>query len=170
MEENIAKIKCEACNREFGDSEALATHNSAKHNIPLNSAGQEESKGSSKKTWFWIIGIAVVFILGYFFMSGSLTGSAVSGNSGASEDVQKITLSFKNNYYPNEITVEAGKPVEITLDNSVRGCYRSFNIKDLGVSQRSSDPSDKIIFTPTKKGSFEFACGMRMGRGTIIVK
>ena len=93
-----------------------------------------------------------------------------SDTASASENsVQEITLSFKYNYYPNTITVGAGKPVEITLDSSVRGCYRSFNIRELGVSYRSSGPSDKIKFTPNQKGSFEFACGMRMGRGTIIV-
>ncbi len=168
MEENITTIKCEACDREFSDKEALTMHNSAKHNIPLSSTKQEESKSSSK-TLFWILGIAFVIIAGYFLMNGGLTGNVVSGGAG-SEDVQRITLSFKNNYSPNTITVEAGKPVEITLDSSVRGCFRSFNIRELGVSYRSSGPSDTIKFTPTKKGSFEFACGMRMGYGTMVVE
>lgn len=164
-QEITAKIKCEACNREFAKPEDLAMHNSAKHNIPLNNAKQEESKSSSK-TWLWILGIMVVLFVGYFLVNGNLTGNAVSGNSG---DVQRITLRFSNNYAPNTITVEAGKPVEIILDSSVRGCYRSFNIRALGVSYSSSSPSDTIKFTPTQKGSFEFACGMRMGRGTINV-
>jgi plastocyanin domain-containing protein len=33
----------------------------------------------------------------------------------------------------------------------------------------SKNPSDTIKFTPNQKGTFEFACGMRMGYGTIIV-
>jgi len=164
-EKNIetTEIKCEACNREFGSQEALASHNAAKHNIPLNNTQKEGSK-INKKTMFWIISIATVIIIAYFLISGnSLTGNATSDN------IQKITLSFKNNYSPNTITVEAGKPVEITLDSSVRGCFRSFNIRELGVSYKSSNPSDTIKFTPNKKGSFEFACGMRMGTGTINV-
>ena len=167
MEENITKIKCEACDREFGSQEALASHNAAKHNIPLSNTNQGINK-SNNKTFFWIAGILIVIILGYFLMNGSLTGNATSANADSS-DVQKITLSFKNNYSPNTITVEAGKPVEITLDSSVRGCYRSFNIRELGVSYSSSGPSDTIKFTQTKKGSFEFDCGMRMGYGTIVV-
>ena len=91
------------------------------------------------------------------------TDSKISG--------QEITLSMKNyNYYPNTIEVEAGKQVSITLDNSVRGCYRAFTINDLGVRKTSKSPDDKIVFTPTKKGTFRFACSMGMGRGTIIVK
>ncbi len=164
MEYNKAEIKCEACNREFGSQGALATHNYAKHNIPLTNTPEENKSRISKKTIFLIMGILAVIIVGYFFVSGRiLTGNATS-------DVQKITLSFKNyNYYPNTITVNVNQPVEITLDNSIGGCYRSFNIRDLGVSYRSSSPSDMIKFTPTQKGSFEFACGMRMGIGTINV-
>ena len=84
--------------------------------------------------------------------------------------VQKINLGFKNGYYPNTIAVKAGKSVEITLDSSVRGCYRSFNIPQLGISVYSKNPSDTIEFFPNKKGQFEFRCGMGMGRGTIIVE
>ena len=85
-------------------------------------------------------------------------------------EVQKINLGFKNNYYPNIITVEVGRPVEITLDSSVRGCFRSFNIQELRVNYYSSDISDTIKFTPNKKGTFTFKCAMAMGTGTIIVK
>ncbi len=166
-------IKCEACNREFAKPEDLAMHNYAKHNIPLNNAsGNKNSENSSisKKTIFLIVGMLAIILVGYFFVSGKgLTGNAAFADDGSS-DVQRITLSFKNyNYYPNTINVEEGKPVEITLDSSIRGCYRSFNIRALGISQSSASPSDTIKFTPIQKGSFEFACGMRMGTGTIIV-
>lgn len=161
----MSEIRCETCNKEFNKSEDLAMHNSAKHNIPLRDNLQGKVSGMSKKTIFLIFGILAVILIGYFLIAkGGLTGNATS------ENIQKITLSMKNyNYYPNIITVEADKPVEITLDSSVRGCYRSFNIKELGVSQYSQDPSQKITFTPSQKGSFEFACSMRMGRGTIVV-
>ena len=87
----------------------------------------------------------------------------------SSDGIQKIIIGFKGNYEPNTLTVKAGKPVEIILDSSVRGCYRSFNIPDLGVSYYSSGPSDTIKFTPENKGKFRFACGMNMGYGSIIV-
>ena len=166
-------IKCEACNKEFNSQEALDMHNSAKHN-DLSNEGKYEI---SRKTVFFIIGIFAAVLIGYFFISGkSLTENSISGNAvystedTNSDNSQKITLSFKNNYYPNTITVKAGKSVEITLDSSVRGCYRSFNIRSLGISKYSSSPSDIIKFTPNQKGSFEFACGMGMGQGTIIVE
>ena len=111
----------------------------------------------------------VVLVGGFIFLKGG--SGNIDGNVVGSGGAQEITLGVKNlNYYPNTITVKQGVPVEITLDSSVRGCYRSFNIKSLGVSKSSSGPSDTIKFTPDQKGSFEFACGMRMGYGTIIVE
>ncbi len=173
--------RCEICDREFCDENALAMHNSAKHKNDENKVPNKKSK-----RFLFVIFISIILIAGFAFLNynNSATGNAVtpiensspSGNNQPSAEnqnteIQKITLSFKNyNYYPNTITVKQGIPVEITLDNSIRGCYRSFNIKSLGVSKYSSNPSDTITFTPGITGNFEFACGMRMGTGTIVVE
>ena len=124
-------------------------------------------------------------LLGIFVIALLVIGGFVYTRAGSSKDInpangndiindvdaQKITLSTKNyNYYPNIITVKEGKPVEITLDKSVTGCLRSFTIKDLGVSKNARTPQDKITFTPTKKGTFTFACFMGMGYGKLIVE
>lgn len=118
--------------------------------------------------------IALVVVAAFFVFSGlgsSVTGAVVAEPGAQLQgDVQRVTLSTKDyNYYPQKISVESGKPVEITLDSSVKGCLRSFTIRDLGVVKYSKDPSEKISFTPTKKGSFRFACSMGMGFGTIEV-
>ena len=60
--------------------------------------------------------------------------------------------------------------MSISLDSSVTGCLRSFTIKDLGVSKYAKTPSETIDFTPTKKGTFTFACVMGMGYGKLIVE
>ncbi len=157
------RARCEICDRDFPSADALVMHNSAKHSI------QEKPKTINKKMWITIVIIAFIIILGYFFISEKSTaGNAI--NDPSNNNIQKITLGFNGNYFPNTIKVKQDVPVEITLDNSVRGCFRSFNIKALGVSEYSSAPSQTITFTPNQKGSFEFACGMRMGYGTIIVE
>jgi len=113
-----------------------------------------------------IVGFGVILMKS----SGSASGNAVIGGEG-SGNTQEVTLSFKNyNYYPNTVTVNVNQPVRIYLDNSVGGCYRSFTIRDFGIAKYLSTPSDYIEFTPTKTGSFRFACSMGMGTGTLIVK
>lgn len=121
----------------------------------------------------FILGAVILTLIigGYFLFAGAenVTGNAVS-NVG-SDDAQKVNLGIKNyNYYPDVVKVKSGQPVEITLDNSVVGCYRSFTIRDLGISKYSSSPNDKVIFTPTEKGTYTFACSMGMGVGKLIVE
>ena len=129
-----------------------------------------------KKSTLYIGVILLILIAGgfFFFKGGSsiVNGNVVSEGSQALQgEVQKVVISEKNlNYYPNEIKVKAGQPVSISLDSSVTGCLRSFNIRDLGVSKNAKTPSDTIDFTPIKKGTFKFACSMGMGYGKIIVE
>ncbi len=115
--------------------------------------------------------VLVVLVVGFiYFGSGNTESTPITGNVVAGE-IQKVVISEKNsNYYPQTINVKAGSPVEITLDSSVVGCFRSFNIRDLGVSGYAKTPGDKITFTPAQKGTYKFACSMGMGTGTIIVE
>ena len=125
-----------------------------------------------KNTTLLIIVILLV-IGGAFFVFGNssdgISNSQVQNIQNG--EAQQITLGMKNyNYYPNTIRVKANQPVEITLDSTVVGCYRSFTIRSLGVKKYSASPSEKITFTPTEKGTFGFSCSMGMGTGTIIVE
>jgi len=118
--------------------------------------------------------IAILVLAGGIFLytRNSIAENNSSENDGINTgETQKITLSMKNgNYYPNTITLKSNVPAEITLDNSVAGCYRSFTIRDLGISKYSRSPSETIKFTPTQKGRFRFSCSMGMGTGTLIVE
>ncbi len=57
MEENISKIKCKICNKEFQDREALAMHNSAKHNILLNNTSKKKFKIKKRHI---ILGVIII--------------------------------------------------------------------------------------------------------------
>jgi len=115
------------------------------------------------------IGIMILLVGGFIFVNSG--ADKATSNTVKTEDAQKITLGTKNyNYYPNTLTVKVDQPVELTLDESVYGCFRSFTVKALGIQKYSSDPSQKIEFTPTQKGTFAFACSMGMGYGKLIVE
>lgn len=120
-----------------------------------------------------ILGVVILLAGAFIFLSGkSPTGNVGNVNSNELEgEVQKVVIGQRDlNYYPREIKVKANRPVEITLDNSVQGCLRSFTIKDFGISEYLPNPDDKVVFTPTKKGKYAFACSMGMGFGTIVVE
>ena len=111
----------------------------------------------------------------FLFLSPSHQGKPLATSNIVADTVtvqsQKVVIGMKNlNYFPNTITVKAGKPVSITLDSSVQGCLRSFNIRDLGVSGFARTPDQTIDFTPQQKGTYTFTCAMGMGRGTLVVE
>lgn len=125
-----------------------------------------------KKSTLYIMGIlSLIIVGGYFLIEGNseFTGNVI--DNGKNTDFQNVVLGIKNyNYYPNTVTVKSGKPVRISLDSTVSGCYRSFTIKSLGIAKNLPTPEDYIEFTPTKPGTYKFACSMGMGTGNLIVE
>ena len=122
------------------------------------------------KNAVYILVFLAIVLVGAFSLWPKNSDNSGNVDLGTGE-AQKIVLSEKNaNYYPGTISVKAGQPVELTLDSSVKGCLRSFVIKDFGVAQYAQTPKDTIKFTPTKRGTFTFACSMGMGYGKIIVE
>jgi len=124
-----------------------------------------------RKSTLYLIGIVLlIVIVGFFFLSGeSASANLIKENSGG--EVQEVVIGMKNyNYYPNTIRVKAGMPVSIALDETVSGCFRDFTIREFGVHEYLRTPQDSVEFTPTKKGSYTFACSMGMGTGTLIVE
>ncbi len=91
--------------------------------------------------------------------------------SGSQGDVQVVNFSAQGiNYSPNVITVKVNQPVRLVADvASLQGCLRSFIIPALNVRKIFTENDNTVEFTPTQKGSFQFSCGMGMGRGTINV-
>ncbi len=118
----------------------------------------------------YLIGIIILLVVGGIFFLQSGTSDTTTTTISSTDSAQKVVIGIKNyNYYPNTITVKAGQPVSISLDSSVSGCYRSFTIRALGINKYLKTPKDTIEFTPTKSGTYPFACSMGMGTGTLIV-
>ena len=121
----------------------------------------------------FIAGIILIVLVGGFLLfskSESVTANVTNTNT-ENPQTQKVVLSMKDaNYYPQEVYVKAGQPVSISLDSSVTGCLRSFTIKSLGVAKTLRTPSDTVTFTPTKPGTYNFACSMGMAYGKLIVE
>ena len=123
-----------------------------------------------KNTTILMFVLLLIIAGGIFLFTKEDVKQDITVNAIANNDIQKITLGIKNyNYYPNTINVKAGIPVRISLDESVKGCLRSFTIKEFGVNKYSSTPADKITFTPNKKGTFSFSCSMGMAYGKMNV-
>jgi len=118
--------------------------------------------------------LGAVLVAGFLLMGSGgaeITGNAIAAENIGSGELQKVVIGMKDyNYYPQEVRVKANQPVSISLEDEVYGCFRSFTIRDLGVSKYLQGSKDTLEFTPTTPGKYTFACSMGMGTGTLIVE
>ena len=134
-------------------------------------AGAAEVNMKMKKNTLYIAVILILVVAGIYLVMSNRGDGSVNVDTTNGGEAQKVVLSIKNfNYYPQEIRVKAGQPVEISLDSSVTGCFRDFTIRDFGIHKNLKTPQDSVTFTPTKPGRYTFACSMGMGTGTLIVE
>ena len=125
-----------------------------------------------KTTLYFAALIILVGVMAFFLLSnkGSSSSNNLVNAQQVTGEIQKVVLGTKNyNYYPNTVTVKANQPVELSLDNSVTGCLRSFTIRDSGVQKYLQTSQDTLTFTPPK-GAYRFSCSMGMGYGTLIAE
>ncbi|HLC74086.1 MAG TPA: cupredoxin domain-containing protein [Candidatus Nanoarchaeia archaeon] len=123
-----------------------------------------------KKSTLHLLAVILIVVIGGYFLVNNFENSSAE-KVVVTEDIQEVVIGMKDyNYYPNTVEVELGKTVRISLDSSVGGCFRDFTIRDFGVRKYLKTPSDYVEFTPTKPGTYTFACSMGMGTGKLIVK
>ena len=84
---------------------------------------------------------------------------------------QRARIEVDNGYAPAVVRVRAGQPVRLEFHRVDRSsCTEEVVIPDFGI--RTFLPTGRTVtveFTPAAPGEHEFACGMGMVRGRIVV-
>ena len=99
---------------------------------------------------------------------GVRLSAAVSVLEPDDRGLQHTTITMDSySYSPNELSVQAGKPVELTLHNAATLIPHSFVLEDpaAGLHVRtevSAGESQTIRFTPTHSGTFAFYCEKKL--------
>ena len=85
--------------------------------------------------------------------------------------VQEVTVTVDGGYDPSHIVVQAGQPVRLHFfRKDPSSCLEEVRFPDFRIAQALPvNQTTPIEFTPTQPGSYEFACGMNMFRGTVEV-
>jgi plastocyanin domain-containing protein len=116
-----------------------------------------------------IVGIAAIaWVNWYFFLAGRRTAVVAAPGGG----IQEIPIIVDGGYSPAAVALERGRPVRLLFDRRDQGsCTEEVVLPDFGL--RRFLPTGEVTpveFTPASAGTFEFACGMGMVRGKLIVE
>ncbi|MEE9239540.1 MAG: cupredoxin domain-containing protein [Thermodesulfobacteriota bacterium] len=108
--------------------------------------------------------ITITLSLILFLLSVNILHAQHSDSSDKVQRVEIIVDSYS--FKPDTITVEAGKPVEITLRSVASTISHDFTIDDpesgLSVVQEVRGGRDATFtFTPKKPGTYKFYCGKK---------
>ena len=86
--------------------------------------------------------------------------------------VQEVTVTVKGGYSPDVIRVREGVPLKLNFDRQETGeCTSRVVFADFAASKNlPAFATTTLEFTPDKVGEFDFACGMNMLHGTLVVE
>ncbi|MBS4727907.1 heavy metal translocating P-type ATPase [Mycobacterium sp. SM1] len=109
--------------------------------------------------------LAIAVLAWFFFAPRRGRAAAVT------DGVQRVHITVLGGYSPNVVEVRQGVPVEIEFDRKESGdCTSRVVFPDLQLSAAlPARQRTRVRFTPPRAGSFEFACGMNMTHGTLVV-
>lgn len=112
--------------------------------------------------------ILIAFIVWWFF--GKHTESA--GKSTIVNDEQTATIVVNGGYSPSTVILKKGVPAQVNFDmRDSTACLSHVVFEQLGVNKDLTKQKITTVNIPTDKaGTYNFACGMDMFHGKVIVK
>jgi hypothetical protein len=113
--------------------------------------------------------------LEYFigFMLTPVDAPKASAEPKAGEQTtQEVTIVVQGGYQPSEVTLKQGVPARLRfVRKDTGGCADVLRIPDFGIEQALPGLKETVVsFVPDKPGTFPFTCGMRMMKGTLVVR
>lgn len=110
--------------------------------------------------------VAILFLAWFFFRPNKAKEAEVKGG------VQEVRITVKGGYSPDVIRIKEGVPLRLVFDRQeASDCSDRVVFPDFQASKSLAPfATTTLEFTPTKSGSFGFACGMNMLHGTLIVE
>ena len=122
------------------------------------------------KEWGFVGAVLLIgFILWWFFGKRNIseTEATMSDNNN-----QEVTVTVNGGYVPNTVVLKQGVPANIVFDRKdPSGCFSHVVFPDFGVNEELPvNEKHAIEIDTSKPGEYQYACGMNMFHGKVIVK
>lgn len=103
--------------------------------------------------------------------AGKGMAPTVAGEAATEAGVQVLKIGVKDGYYsPNEFTVKAGMSVKVVFSGKAKGCLANPKFPGLGKKADFTSGTATLDLGTLKIGVYQFACGMDMVGGKVIVQ
>ncbi len=111
-------------------------------------------------------GLVAIAALAWFFFAPRAARRSELG-----ESVQEVEVVVSGGYSPNLIEAREGVPLRVTFDRRESGeCTSRVLFPEFGVNAAlPAHARTTVELLPDHSGRFEFACGMNMVHGTLVV-
>ena len=87
--------------------------------------------------------------------------------------MNKVEITVDGGYKPSEVKVKVAEPAKLVFNRiSDKGCLDQLNIPALNVKQQDlplNEPQEFELDT-SKAGEIDFACGMNMFKGKVVIE
>ncbi|KRL87151.1 cupredoxin domain-containing protein [Ligilactobacillus apodemi] len=113
--------------------------------------------------------VLIGFISWWFFGKHEQAEVQAEMKDGA---MQKVEVVVDGGYTPNTVVLKQGVPGEVVFERKdPSSCLEKVVFSDLGINQTLPQGEKSAIKIDTSKaGEFDYACGMNMFHGKVIVK
>lgn len=112
----------------------------------------------------------MVWMVSFLLFAGML---ATPGDATARPKIQRVKITInQNGFAPAGMKLRKGVPAQVTfLRTTDATCAKEIVLPDFGIRRVLPMNQPVVVsFTPNKRGTFTFVCGMDMLRGQLIVQ
>jgi len=116
-----------------------------------------------------IIGLAIIgFILWWFFGNHQVA----TATAAVTDNNQNVDIEVNGGYSPEVVTLKKGVPATINFTRKdASSCLDRVVFSDFGINQElPQNEQQSIKIDTSKSGEFQWACGMDMFHGKLIIK
>ena len=89
------------------------------------------------------------------------------------DQTKKVVVNAENHgYKPETVTFKQGKPAKLKfIPSDNMWCMNEVVFKELGIDEKLDGKKEVTVDIPTDKpGTYNYACGMDMFHGKVVVK